>query len=98
MSDPRNLTPEECIELTEMVRAVNSAKWVAEVVKGNTYRIRGNGQRHAQQLEDVATLLEEQRHAWITRKIRECGYESGTGTINLSTGAITRIDNEPKTS
>lgn len=84
----RNLTAEEALELQEMQRLVNSRKFEAAQVSGNTALV-PDGQKVAQQLTAIAALLENAKNIWVAQKLLECGYENGTKcSINLTTGEI----------
>lgn len=84
----RNLTPEETLEIQQMVHFVNGRKFEADVAKGNTALI-PDGQKFASQLEAMATLLENEKTFHISKKLKECGYPDGARcSLNLSTGEI----------
>jgi len=84
-----NLTPEESLELNEMLRLVNSRKFEAAQVKANTALI-PDGQKLGEQLEAVAIVLENIQRQWVAQHLLAHGWEDGTKcNINLNTGEIT---------
>lgn len=84
----RNLTPGEAMELQELSRLVNTRRFEAAHIKGNTALI-PDGQALAIQAEAVANLLENVKNQWVAAKLVECGYPSGSKcAINLTTGEI----------
>ena len=85
----RNFTPEEALELQEMVRTVNAQNWKVMLMKGNTALI-PDGQKVAATEEAIARLLENAKNQYVSLKLSECGYENGSKvSINLHTGEIT---------
>ena len=88
----RSFTPAETMELQEMQRLVNSRKFEAGIIKGNTALV-PRGQEVAAELEAIARVLENSKNQWVAQKLLDCGYEQNTKcSINLSTGEII---NEP---
>src|SRR5882672_2454324 len=85
----RNLTPEECLHVQEMLRTVNARKFEAAQVKGNTVLI-PRGQDVAAELEALARLLENTMNQHVSQLLATCGYPAGTKcSMNLTTGEIT---------
>lgn len=94
----RNLTPQECLQLQEMQRLVNSRKFEAAQVTANTALV-ADGQRVAQQLESIVALLDNAKNQWVAQTLLRCGYPEGAKcNINLSTGEIILTPHEPSDS
>lgn len=89
LQPPRNLTPDECKEIQEMVRICASYRWVAKQVHGNTALI-PSGQMIASQFVAIADVLENTKNQFMAAKITECGYPVGTkAQVDIYTGQIT---------
>lgn len=88
----RNLTPEETIQLQEMLRAVNIRKFEAAQIKGNTALV-PRGQEIAAETEAIAQLLENAKNLWVSQTLIDCGYPADTKcSINLTTGEVVEND------
>lgn len=84
----RSLTPAETMELQEMQRLVNSRKFEAVLIKGNTALVQ-NGQQIAEQYAAIAALLDNTKNQWVSQKLSECGYSPNDKcNINLTTGEV----------
>ena len=84
-----DFTPTEVMELQEMQRLVNSRKFEAAQIKGNTALV-PKGQEVADQLEAIARLLENVKNGWVSGKLAEHGYpKDAICNINLTNGKIT---------
>lgn len=84
----RNLTPEETMELSEMIRMVNARKFEAAQIKGNTALV-PDGQKVAEQSAAIAALLDNAKNLWVSQTLLKCGYAPDTRcSLNLGTGEI----------
>lgn len=94
----RNLTPTETLQFQEMNRTINSRKWEAAQLAGNTALI-PNGQAYVEQLAASVAVLDDVGRQWLCRTLEACGYPNGTKCdVNLNTGEITLSSNEPEDS
>jgi len=85
----RDFTPMEVYELNEMQKLINSYKFISKQVETNTALV-PRGQELVKEYEAIATVMENTKNLYVSNKLIECGYESGTKCdINLSTGEIT---------
>jgi hypothetical protein len=94
-----NFTPEEVVELSEMLRLMNGEKYKAAQVKANTALV-PRGKEVAEELEAIARILENAKNGWMSAKMVEHGYANGESvTVNLTTGEITQFKEDgPKDS
>lgn len=84
----RNFTPQETLELQEMLRICNARRFEAAQIKGNT-AIVPRGKELGEEIEAIARLMENTKNFWVSQKLLECGYEANTKcSVNLSTGEI----------
>ena len=84
----RDLTPQETLQLQEIVRIASAEKFKAENIKANTALI-PDGQKLAEQTLVVAQLLEKVKNTYISTKLIECGYHVADKCyINLTTGEV----------
>ena len=94
----RNLTPEETLQLQEMIKLINARKFEAEQIKNNTALV-PDGQKVAEQIEAIARLLDNVRNQYVSQKLVECGYGAGQKcNINLGSGEIILTPDESKDS
>jgi len=83
-----NFTPEETLELQEMIRLINSRHFEVAQIKNNTALIE-DGQKFLKQMESLSQILEGVKSLWVNQKLAEHGYENGIRcNINLMTGEI----------
>lgn len=88
LSPKYKLSPQQVIELAEMIRIVNARQFEAKQIKGNTALV-PRGQEIAKEIEAIAVLLENAKNLWVQQRLIERGYPHGTQcSINLSTGEI----------
>ena len=93
-----NLTPEETLELQEMIRLINSRHFEVAQIKNNTALIE-DGQKFLKQMESLSQILEGVKSLWVNQKLAEHGYVNGTKCqINLTTGHIIESEDEPTNS
>lgn len=86
--EKRNFTPQETMELQEMMRVCNARRFEAAQIKGNTALV-PRGKEICDEIEAIARLLENTKNYWVSQKLLECGYEANTKcSVNLSTGEI----------
>ena len=84
-----DFTPQEVLELQEMQRLVNTRKFEAAQIKGNTALV-PDGQKCAEQIEAIARLMENVKNGWVSQKLVEHNYpKDAICNINLSNGKIT---------
>lgn len=88
LNKPRELSPNEILELQELHRIASSYKFIANQIKGNTALIE-DGKKLARQMEQIATLAENVKGQWISQKLAHLGYEKDQRVnVNLLTGEI----------
>jgi len=95
-------TSQELQEFQELVRMVNAERFKALQVKGNTalipnhntgllklFGFKSSGQELAEQLDAVATLMENIKSQWVSNKLTQLGYPVNQKVqVDLRTGFI----------
>lgn len=94
--EKRNFSPDEIVELQEMQRLVNSRRFEAAQVNGNTALI-PDGQKVGEQLDAITRLLENVKNQYVSQKLVECGYgKDEKCNISLTTGEVIPLKDESK--
>ena len=91
---PQQLSEDDRLELEELHRIALSYSLVAGQIAGNTALI-PNGQEVAKQFEAIARLMQNTKDQILRQKVANMGFPSGKVTVNIKTGEITPLPDEP---